>query len=94
MHNIIEQTQALSQSDEFSVTAFNDVLKNLLSVYRQRFKEHYKTQADKDLTFAHEAIKELQDRHKDTIVELNNANDSLAERSALLEKIQQLLPKS
>ncbi|MEO1962723.1 MAG: P-loop NTPase [Cycloclasticus sp.] len=49
LHNVIEQTQALSQSDDFSVTVFDDVLKTLLSVYKQRFNEHYKTQADKDL---------------------------------------------
>lgn len=93
LYSPIEQLQTQTESSDFSNSAFDDALSQLLSTYQQRFNTHYKTQTDKELMLANEAIKALQERHKETLDELQRANVSLAERTSLLAKIRLLFPK-
>lgn len=94
LYDVIEHMKNLGASSSIDKSTFEGMLSELLSAYQQRFNTNYKTKADKDLSLAHEAIKELQNRHKELAEELEATHNSLTERTALLEKIQQLFPPS
>jgi len=86
-----KQIKEFSKSTELKKSLFDEALSELLSVYQQKFSCHYQTQADKELAIAKQSIEALTERQKTLTDQLKKAEQLLAEKTAVLDKIQQLL---
>ena len=89
-----ENLDAFIEENEFSQTSFDNVVAKLLSAYQQKFSSHYPTQADKDLASAKQSIDTLKQQQQQLNRQLKKTEQLLAEKTAVLDKIQQLLPST
>ncbi|MEW5009101.1 MAG: MinD/ParA family protein [Cycloclasticus sp.] len=89
-----EQLDVFIEANELSQTSFDNVLAKLLSAYQQKFSSHYPTQADKDLASAKQSIDALKQQQQKLNLQLKKTEQLLAEKTAVLDKIQQLLPST
>jgi len=87
-----EHIKSFSETENRSQASFDSAVEGLLSAYQQTFSAPYKTQADKDLELANQAIQVQNEQQRKLTEQLNQSQKLLAEKTAVLEKIQQLLP--
>jgi len=87
-----EHIKTFSESSDLKKDSFDDALSKLLSSYQQKFDCHYQTEADKELVVAKQSIEALTKRQKSLSDQLKKTEQRLAEKTAVLDKIQQLLP--
>ena len=92
LHEPIQQIIKLINSESKSQHEIDEVLGSLLSAYKDRFSQPYKTKADEELFLATQVIKDLKNHQKEISSQLKDAENSLTKQTNVLESIKQLLP--